>query len=64
MTEEGETDERAPAGENKVRDYAIRGLCTDGAHHKQWILERILDSLGYDVEQLRKKHKWEPGIPP
>ena len=30
----------------KVKDLAIDGLFTDGAHHKQWYLEQILETLG------------------
>ena len=44
-----------------VRDLIIGGLCTDGAHHKQWYLEQIANVLGIDlIEPL----DYEEGIAP
>jgi len=40
---------------------------TDGAHHKQWYLERILELLApknEDIEKTRDKLGWEEGIAP
>lgn len=53
----------------KVTDLALDGLFTDGGHHKQWYLERILETLGIDLEWLAEAVKsvdgeWEPGIAP
>lgn len=50
-------------------DFAISGLLTDGAHHKQWYLERILLNLGVDLVELKREladddYEWEPGIVP
>jgi hypothetical protein len=39
-------------------------LLTDGAQHKQWYLERILEAIGYDPETLHSDLKWERGIAP
>jgi len=53
----------------KIKDLCIEGLEADGGHHKQWYLERILEELGHDLEELRKKEQelgydWEPGTAP
>ncbi len=57
-----------PEGREKVRQLAISGLLTDGGHHKQWFLERILEALGYDLAQiydeLQHDYDWEEGIAP
>jgi len=55
--------------EATILDYAINGLETDGAHHKQWYLEEIIKALGYDLATIRKEenaegYDWEPGIAP
>lgn len=39
---------------NKLYKLCVEALTTDGAHHKQWYLERILEELGGDVETLRE----------
>jgi hypothetical protein len=39
-------------------------LLTDGVHHKQWYLERVLEALGYDPETLHADLQWERGIAP
>jgi hypothetical protein len=41
----------------------------DGDSHKQWYLERVIESLGVNLKQLKKDlknddYEWEPGIPP
>lgn len=46
----------------QVELLAFDALVTDGAHHKQWYLERILEECGYDIEELRKTHQFEKGI--
>jgi len=56
-------------GTEKAKEYAICGLLTDGGHHKQWCLERVLEALGLDLEIIRKElqaedYDWEPGIAP
>jgi hypothetical protein len=61
--------EKMENGREKAKEYAISGLLTDGGHHKQWCLERVLEALGYDLEQIRAElqkddYDWEPGIPP
>jgi len=47
-----------------VEDLAIEALLTDGGHHKQWFLERILEEIGWDREELYKKYGFEKGIAP
>jgi len=52
-----------------IYDLCVDGLLTDGGHHKQWYLEEILKTLGYDLDEIRQdllKHDydWENGIAP
>jgi hypothetical protein len=48
--------------EARIRDIvaqlALEGLVTDGAHHKQWFLEQILETMG--VENIPDH---DPGVP-
>lgn len=51
----------------KIKELAIEGLYTDGAHHKQWYLEEILKFTGANIEELRKSDEyggWDDGIAP
>ena len=43
-----------------VRHLVIRGLETDGGHHKQWYLEQIAHELSVDLDLL----DYEEGIAP
>lgn len=45
--------EAMPPGPEKAIQYAVSGLLVDGAHHKQWCLERVLEALGVDLAELR-----------
>tara|TARA_Y100000310_G_scaffold345019_1_gene461212 strand:+ start:4035 stop:4364 length:330 start_codon:yes stop_codon:yes gene_type:complete len=67
--------EAMPDGVEKACQYALCGLCMDEIHHKQWILEQVLKSLGQDPATLSKVLKtaegeedevtyWEEGIAP
>jgi hypothetical protein len=61
--------EEMPPGEERAAQLAVYGLMTGGAHHKQWILEQILASLGVDLNNLRNwleddGYSWEKGIAP
>ncbi|HUS89630.1 MAG TPA: hypothetical protein VMW91_09770 [Desulfosporosinus sp.] len=57
-----------------MEDYEIEnlvklckdGLTTDGGHHKQWYLERVLLYIAGKPEwdRLKRKHEWEKGIVP
>jgi len=52
-----------------VKDLIINALETDGAHHKQWYLERILEALGFDLKTVKEEenkndYDWEEGIAP
>lgn len=56
-----------PNGKNKAVQLAIHGLLTDGGHHKQWYLERILEALNVNLTQLRidlvkDGYDWDEGI--
>jgi len=58
-----------PNGIEKARELAISGLLTDGSHHKQWYLERILEALGVNLKELRmilgvEDYDWEEGVAP
>ena len=53
----------------KIVDLAIDGLLTDGAHHKQWYLEKILIAAGEDLDNIRRMlnfdgYDWDDGIAP
>lgn len=50
----------------KIKELIFNGLCTDGAHHKQWYLEQIAEHLGYDPtsEEDYEEYLPEPGIAP
>jgi hypothetical protein len=45
--------------------HLISGLTTDGAHHKQYYLEKIFRILCEDeyIDEVRKEFGWEEGIP-
>jgi len=46
-----------------IKELAIEALETDGTHHKQWYLEKILDQCTYkDTRVIRGD--WKPGIAP
>ena len=47
-------------------ELALHALTTDGAHHKQWYLERIVTTLGIDLAHFVATTglKYEPGIEP
>ena len=52
-----------------IKDLAISGLLTDKGYHKQWYLERILETLGYNLQGLREElnkedYDWEKGTAP
>jgi hypothetical protein len=54
---------------SKAKGHATNGLVTDGAMHKQWYLEKILVSLGTDMEKLKKEmndsdYDWDEGVAP
>jgi len=58
-----------PNGQEKAIQYAVSGLLTDGAHHKDWCIERVLETLGVDLVELRRElsrldYDWEEGIAP
>lgn len=44
-----------PAGTEKAKELMIRALINTEAHHKQWYIERALEALGVDLEELRKE---------
>lgn len=53
----------------ELKELCISGLLTDGGHHKQWYLEKILEKLGYSLEEIRQEllkedYEWEEGIAP
>lgn len=58
----------------KLAELSIKGLLTDGAHHKQWYLEQILTTIAAEqgVSLLDIKSQiydegygdWDEGIPP
>lgn len=54
---------------NAFQRLAVDGLLIDGAHHKQWYLERILESSGVDINLIKAELEedgftFEPGVAP
>lgn len=52
---------KMPNGEEKAKQLAISGLLFDGGHHKQWFLERIIEALGYSLDDVRRESDKENG---
>ncbi len=48
----------------KVIELCLDGLYTDGGHHKQWYLERILQILEDKKTIKLLESQWEKGIAP
>lgn len=54
----------------QIQRLAIEALLTDGVHHKHWFLERILEAVGVNLEQLAHEmlrsndREWNKGIAP
>jgi hypothetical protein len=46
--------EAMPNGRYKAALLAVNGLMTDGGHHKQWYLERILEALDVNLSDIRE----------
>lgn len=48
----------------KIAKILLCGLTTDGAHHKQYYLEKALKALITDkaFNEAKKEFDWEPGI--
>jgi len=51
---------------DKVVKALLEGLTTDGAHHKQWALEKAFRALCQDdyVDEARAEFCWDEGIAP
>jgi len=49
-----------------VVKLCVDGLTTDGGHHKQWHLEKILLFISGKPawDELKRKHDWDKGIAP
>lgn len=49
-----------------IQALAYNALRTDGAHHKQWFLEQILQLVTEpkEYERVRVDSEWNPGIEP
>jgi hypothetical protein len=49
-----------------IADLCLDALTTDGAHHKQWYLEKILQEVHepYTFNKLRDEVGWDEGIAP
>ena len=57
-----------PDQEERIKELCISGLFVEGAHHKQWFLEKILaevtDAAKVASELSAEDYGWEPGIEP
>lgn len=48
-----------------LRTLILDGLATDGAHHKQWYLEKISETLGFgDPAAYQERYNLERGVAP
>lgn len=47
-----------------IQGLAYNALRTDGAHHKQWFLEQILQLVSTPEEYARVADEWKAGIEP
>jgi hypothetical protein len=49
-----------------IVEALLCGLTTDGAHHKQWALEKAFRALCEDayVDKAKAEFGWEEGIAP
>ena len=48
----------------KIKDLALEGLCTDGAHHKQYVLAEILRNLDPAKYQELREAGEDLGVAP
>ena len=49
--------------EMKIIDLAVEGLHTDGGHHKQHYLEKILEAVtGLSLDEIRRQVGHESGV--
>jgi hypothetical protein len=54
-TEEANEEIRRARDEKQHRiDLLHRAAATDGAHHKQWLIVRILETMGEDISAYEK----------
>jgi len=58
------TDKKHDSRDEVVK-LIIKGLITDGAHHKQYYLEEAFRALCEDeyVDEAKRKFEWQNGIP-
>ena len=52
---------------DELSEWIVSGLVTDGAHHKQWYLEKVLEEVMGEayVKTMRDENgEWEKGVPP
>jgi len=62
--------EKLESEKDKAIAWAVYGLACNEDHHKQWFLEKVVEALGVDIEELRAEaHRlgmlwWEAGIAP
>ena len=50
----------------RIKQEAVDALTTDGAHHKQYSLECILNwscETEEEFEKLREEYEWNEGLP-
>lgn len=48
----------------RIRSFCVNGLCTDGAHHKQWFLASILREVDPSQFEGLKRVGHNMGMPP
>lgn len=61
--EEAKRQMDADSNLEEILELIVAGLQTDGAHHKQWYLERILEAVAPDYYR-QHKYQWQEGKAP
>ena len=64
MTRKSEKQKEYEACLGRVHDLSLDALYTDGAHHKQWYLEHILNNVCKVLALGVGDKDWEDGIAP
>ncbi len=49
-----------------IKQLTLEALTTDGTHHKQWFLEKILEGVcsKQEFEKIKQKHDFGWSCPP
>lgn len=39
---------------NQAKELCMKALRTDGGHHKQWYIEKVLEQLGFNLKGIAR----------